>query len=161
MSCSNMLVDVIQQWLLLNFPMIHPLCPLDSSRCFLYIQHITTSSLCSRIFIYSLQTHPMYSTVYHSQAFMPTAIITGKHHSKPSLESSYSTSSSFTNSGFKAFDVEVELARALVTANPNSRPRHFGNVFEEFIFVFTVMMATASTVKLCTPALYNLLIPRC
>ncbi|KAE8444781.1 hypothetical protein EG329_014241 [Mollisiaceae sp. DMI_Dod_QoI] len=55
------------------------------------------------------------------------------------------TTSSFTYSGFKAFDIEVDMARALITADPNARPRHFRNVFEEVVFVFTVMMATACT----------------
>ncbi|CZR68615.1 related to aminotriazole resistance protein [Phialocephala subalpina] len=53
--------------------------------------------------------------------------------------------SSFTHSGHKAYNIEVDMARELITADPNSRPKHFRNVFEEFIFVFTVMMATACT----------------
>jgi hypothetical protein len=45
----------------------------------------------------------------------------------------------------RAFDIEVEMARFLITANPDARPKHFRNLFEEFLFVFMVMMATAST----------------
>ncbi|KAF8854768.1 MFS general substrate transporter, partial [Acephala macrosclerotiorum] len=45
----------------------------------------------------------------------------------------------------KAYNIEVDMARELITADPNARPKHFRNVFEEFIFVFTVMMATACT----------------
>lgn len=55
--------------------------------------------------------------------------------------------SSFTHSGHKAYNVEVDMARELITADSNSRPKHFHNVFEEVIFVFTVMMATACTVS--------------
>ena len=45
----------------------------------------------------------------------------------------------------KAFDVEVSMAQALMPQDPNGRPAHFANNFEEAIFVFTVMMATAAT----------------
>lgn len=77
-----------------------------------------------------------------SKVFIPFR----KHQSKPSDESYYSTSSS-VNSDFKSFDVEAELGRELVTSDPNSRPSHFRNRSEELVFIFTVMMATASTVS--------------
>lgn len=44
-----------------------------------------------------------------------------------------------------AFDVEVMMAQVLAEDDANGRPRHFANNFEEAIFVFTVMMATAAT----------------
>jgi len=37
------------------------------------------------------------------------------------------------------------MALELVDHDPNARPRCFRNAFEEYGFVFTVMMATAST----------------
>jgi hypothetical protein len=49
------------------------------------------------------------------------------------------------SSNHKAFDVEVSMAQALMPQDPNGRPAHFANNFEEVIFVFTVMMATAAT----------------
>jgi hypothetical protein len=48
-------------------------------------------------------------------------------------------------SNYKAFDIEVEMARSLITSDPDVRPEHFRNLFEECLFVFMVMMATAST----------------
>lgn len=47
----------------------------------------------------------------------------------------------------QAFDVEVDMARALISPDPNARPKHFSNFFEEDVFVFAIMMATASTVS--------------
>lgn len=47
----------------------------------------------------------------------------------------------------QAFDVEVDMARALISPDPNARPKHFASFFEEDVFVFTIMMATASTVS--------------
>ncbi|KAK2624927.1 hypothetical protein QTJ16_005296 [Diplocarpon rosae] len=55
------------------------------------------------------------------------------------------TSTTLVDSEVKAFDVEADMALALVVSNPNARPRHFRNLFEECIFVFTAMMAIAST----------------
>jgi len=46
---------------------------------------------------------------------------------------------------YPAFDIEVEMAGSLIISNPNARPEHFRNLFEECLFVFMVMMATAST----------------
>ena len=37
------------------------------------------------------------------------------------------------------------MARSLITSDPDARPGHFRNLFEECLFVFMVMMATAST----------------
>lgn len=37
------------------------------------------------------------------------------------------------------------MARSLITSDPSARPEHFRNLFEECLFVFMVMMATAST----------------
>jgi hypothetical protein len=48
-------------------------------------------------------------------------------------------------SDVKSFDVEADVAQTLIQQDPNARPRYFRNNFEECIFVFTVMMATAST----------------
>jgi hypothetical protein len=48
-------------------------------------------------------------------------------------------------SNYKAFDIEVEMARSLITSDPDVRPEHFRNLFEECLFIFMVMMATAST----------------
>ncbi|KAH7420231.1 major facilitator superfamily domain-containing protein, partial [Cadophora sp. MPI-SDFR-AT-0126] len=42
-------------------------------------------------------------------------------------------------------DVEAEMAFALVASDPNARPKQFRNLFEECIFVFTAIMAIAST----------------
>jgi hypothetical protein len=49
------------------------------------------------------------------------------------------------NAQHKALDVEASMAQALMPQDPNGRPAHFANNFEEGIFVFTVMMATAAT----------------
>ncbi|TAQ84782.1 hypothetical protein B7494_g6888 [Chlorociboria aeruginascens] len=43
------------------------------------------------------------------------------------------------------FDVELEMSQVLCPHDPNDRPKCFRNLFEECIFVFTVMLATAST----------------
>jgi hypothetical protein len=51
-------------------------------------------------------------------------------------------------SAIRSFDAEVDVeqtVQTLIPQNPNARPKHFRNNFEECIFVFTVMMATAST----------------
>jgi hypothetical protein len=48
-------------------------------------------------------------------------------------------------SDYKAFEIDVEMARSLITSDPDARPEHFRNLFEEYLFVFMVMMATAST----------------
>ncbi|KAG0651925.1 putative MFS-type transporter [Hyphodiscus hymeniophilus] len=37
------------------------------------------------------------------------------------------------------------MAEALMSQNPNARPKHFNSNIQEYIFVFTVMMAAAST----------------
>ncbi|OWP01737.1 hypothetical protein B2J93_2329 [Marssonina coronariae] len=55
------------------------------------------------------------------------------------------TSTTLVNSDIKAFDVEADMAFALVSSDPNARPKNFRNLFEECIFVFTAMMAVAST----------------
>jgi hypothetical protein len=47
-------------------------------------------------------------------------------------------------SDVKSLGIEADMALALVDHDPNARPRHFRNAFEEYIVVFTVMMATAS-----------------
>lgn len=60
----------------------------------------------------------------------------------------YPLTSSVTGSvhpRYTAFDIEVEMARALITSDPDARPKHFRSLFEECLFVFMVMMATAST----------------
>lgn len=46
-----------------------------------------------------------------------------------------------------SFVVEMTGARSFGEMDPNSGPRCFGNLFEEIVFVFTVMMAMASTVS--------------
>jgi MFS family permease len=67
--------------------------------------------------------------------------IKSNHQVFPSL----SSSTIAHGSDIKAFDIEVDMAQNLITHDPNARPSHFRNAFEECIFVFTVMMATAST----------------
>ena len=66
-----------------------------------------------------------------------------------SRKTSYSLPFSSQSSGvcptYRAFDLEVEMAQSLITFDPNARPGHFRNLFEECLFVFMVMMATAST----------------
>jgi hypothetical protein len=66
-----------------------------------------------------------------------------------SRQTSYSLPSSSRSSSvrptFRAFDIEVEMAQSLMTPDPNARPEHFRNLFTECLFVFMVMMATAST----------------
>ena len=51
--------------------------------------------------------------------------------------------------GDNAFNADPEAnavgSRLQLDADPNARPKCFRNLFEECIFVFTVMMATAST----------------
>jgi MFS family permease len=47
------------------------------------------------------------------------------------------------------------MAHSPITSNPNSRPEYFRNLFEECLFVFTVMMATASTTILQGVVLIN------
>lgn len=66
-----------------------------------------------------------------------------------SRQTSYSLTSSSRSSSlcpaYRAFDIEVDMAQSLITSDPNARPKHFRNLFEECLFVFMVMMATAST----------------
>ena len=64
---------------------------------------------------------------------------------KYSFSLSSSSRSTSVRSSHKAFDIEVEMARSLITSDPDARPGHFRNLFEECLFVFMVMMATAST----------------
>ena len=42
-------------------------------------------------------------------------------------------------------DVEADMSRYFAEVDPNSRPKNFRNAFEEWIFVFTVMLSTAAT----------------
>jgi hypothetical protein len=58
-----------------------------------------------------------------------------------------SSTAGVASSDVKAFDVEVAMAKSIMDPNPDARPRHFRNLFQECIFVFTVMMSTASTVS--------------
>jgi hypothetical protein len=48
-------------------------------------------------------------------------------------------------SNVKSFDVEADMAEALTPQDPNSRPKYFTSTFQEYVFVFTVMMSAAST----------------
>jgi len=59
--------------------------------------------------------------------------------------SNFSSRSINARALYPAFDIEVEMARSLITSDPDARPEHFRNLFEECLFVFMVMMATAST----------------
>ncbi|KAG9232815.1 major facilitator superfamily domain-containing protein [Amylocarpus encephaloides] len=45
----------------------------------------------------------------------------------------------------QSFDVEAAMAQALKEQDPDARPQHFQTTFQEIVFVFTVMMATAAT----------------
>jgi hypothetical protein len=60
----------------------------------------------------------------------------------------FSSTAGVASSDVKAFDVEVAMANSIIDLNPDARPRHFRSLFQEYIFVFTVMMSTASTVGL-------------
>jgi hypothetical protein len=42
-------------------------------------------------------------------------------------------------------DEEANMTRELVPRGPNDRPSCFRNLFEEWIFVFAIMMATSAT----------------
>ncbi len=63
-------------------------------------------------------------------------------------DTSSSSSVTLVNSDIRAFDVEADMAFALVASDPNARPKHFRNLFGECTFVFTAMMAIASTVSI-------------
>jgi hypothetical protein len=41
--------------------------------------------------------------------------------------------------------VDAEMAESLMPTDPNARPKNFRTTFEECVFVFTVMMCSAST----------------
>jgi hypothetical protein len=58
---------------------------------------------------------------------------------------SVSSSGTAIPSNPKCFDIEADMANALIPQNPNSRPKYFRNLYEECIFVFAIMMATSST----------------
>ena len=64
-------------------------------------------------------------------------------HIYPTLSSS---TAGVASSDVKAFDVEVAMANSIIDPNPDARPRQFRSLLQECIFVFTVMMSTASTV---------------
>ncbi|CZS92013.1 related to aminotriazole resistance protein [Rhynchosporium graminicola] len=72
-----------------------------------------------------------------------------QRHSNQPCSSDYTPRPSFTttlvNSDVNAFDVEADMAFALIASDPNARPKQFRTLFEEYIFVFTAMMAIAST----------------
>ena len=72
--------------------------------------------------------HLKYSTDSNGNAFLSDSSLTAVHHSD-----------------VKSFDVETDMAEALMPSHPNARPKHFRNAFEECVFVFTVMMCAAST----------------
>ncbi|KAH8648159.1 major facilitator superfamily domain-containing protein [Tricladium varicosporioides] len=59
-----------------------------------------------------------------------------------SLSSAATLRNSKSNS---ALDVEVAMAQVFIPEDPTARPKHFRNNFQELIFIFTVMMATAAT----------------
>jgi hypothetical protein len=58
---------------------------------------------------------------------------------------SMSSATSSPCSDIKRHDLEANMAHALVPDDPNARPKEFKNIFEEVFFIFTVMMANAST----------------
>ena len=45
----------------------------------------------------------------------------------------------------RSFDVEADMAEALMPPAPNVRPKNIRSALEEWVFVFTIMMCTAST----------------
>jgi len=45
----------------------------------------------------------------------------------------------------KSGDLEADLSAGLVEQDPNARPKCFRNLFEEIIFILTVMMAVSCT----------------
>lgn len=45
----------------------------------------------------------------------------------------------------KTFDIEAAIQRVMTEHDANARPRYFSTAFEEWIFVFTVMLACSST----------------
>lgn len=69
-----------------------------------------------------------YSTDSNRNAFPSQSSLTTVHHSD-----------------VKSFDVEADMAEALVPSHPNARPKNFCSTFEECVFIFTVMMCAAST----------------
>ena len=60
-------------------------------------------------------------------------------------ESSSTSATNLDSLSIKVFDVEADMVQHLNLPDPNARPSCFRNTFEECIYVFTVMMATAST----------------
>jgi hypothetical protein len=45
----------------------------------------------------------------------------------------------------KNLDVQTDTAQSLLNHDPNARPKYFHTALQEWVFVFTVMMATAAT----------------
>ena len=69
-------------------------------------------------------------------------------HSPDSTRNIFSSHSSLTalhHPDVKCFDVEADMAEAVIPQDPNARPKHFSSAFEECVFIFTVMMSAAST----------------
>jgi hypothetical protein len=69
-----------------------------------------------------------YSTDSSRNAFPSNSTLTAVHHADAD-----------------SFDVEADMAEALMPSAPNSRPKNFRSTFEECVFVFTVMMCASST----------------
>lgn len=63
------------------------------------------------------------------------------------MQSSSATDPTPGTTAVNSLDIEMGVARRLVGVDPNTRPKCFRNLFEEIVFVFTAMMATASTVS--------------
>ncbi|KAG4428451.1 hypothetical protein IFR05_016063, partial [Cadophora sp. M221] len=94
-------------------------------------------------------TKPSRTESTHSHIkFASSSRSSQSHSSRSAASSTHSSSPSFAtlvNSDVTAFDVEADMAFALVASDPNARPKQFRNLFEECIFVFTAMIAIAST----------------
>jgi hypothetical protein len=58
---------------------------------------------------------------------------------------SHSSLTAVQHSDVKSFDIEADMAEALMPRDPNARPKTFRTAFEECVFVFTVVMCAAST----------------
>lgn len=65
-------------------------------------------------------------------------------HSNPNASASSSVTVIHL-SDVESLDVEADMAESLMPHDPNARPENFTSTFEECVFVFTVVMASAST----------------
>ena len=81
----------------------------------------------------------------HFPSRSPNAYLKYSTDSSRNVFPSHSSLTAVHYSDVKSFDVEADMAEALMPPDPDARPKHFRSTFEECVFVFTVMMAAAST----------------